>query len=136
MTRDSSRNVFYIICDNWIPVDLSGTAYSRADNDPALLLNLLQAGPLLEMDLLLNHFPIRGRCVIRKFCLNEEEGSLLCEWKRLGFASSIEGEELDYIGSSCRPAISREYANTQGSSLRIHLSLRPQEVVMLRISKA
>ncbi len=78
---------------------------------------------------------LKGRCVIRKFYLNEDKESLLGEWKRLGFASSIEEEELDYIGNSCRPAISREYADISGSTLRMHLSLHLQEVIMLRISQ-
>ena len=90
----------------------------------------------LEMRFLLRGMTERGEYTVKKRLLNNQSGSVLDEWGKLGFETRLNREDVKYLQAISMPRIEMERVVTDMyRNLEIQIRLQPQEVVLLHIYK-
>ncbi|MCI1655333.1 MAG: helix-turn-helix domain-containing protein [Lachnospiraceae bacterium] len=88
----------------------------------------------LKITLMLQHMEAAGEYAIKNRRLNARSGSILDTWRRFGFESELNREDVKYLQAVSIPEIEmqRETADRNGT-LEVTAELEPQEVVLMHI---
>ena len=65
--------------------------------------------------------------------INENEGSILCEWGKFQYESYLEGHDVGYLRGTCFPRMAMKKLNVTGGKLQITETVQANEVVLLHI---
>ncbi len=90
-----------------------------------------------------------NRCETRSFCLknleedaeyviksrvvNSDQGSVLDEWKRLGYESDLRSEDIAYLQSICNPRVYLERKTAKEGAISMTVTLQPHEIRLIHI---
>ena len=89
---------------------------------------------ILKLSFCIKAMAVPGEYVIKKRLLNAQSGSVLDEWKKLGFETRLNREDVKYLQSISVPRIEMERVHTgPQTELKFEISLQPQEVMLLHI---
>ena len=112
------------------------TAYYLKEEDELSALGIEQMIKTNERKIIhvkINDIP-EGCWQIRRYCLNQESGSILNEWLNLDMDTELRMEELNYLGKVCPKMFTRkQYADKNG--LEVDIELEPNEVQYLHITE-
>ncbi len=129
----SGRQDFYILCAHFKPLDTVGALRHGCAEHPTALQALAQDEACLELVFRLRH--VEGtRYVVKRRILTPKEGSLLCEWEKLGFDTALNSRDIAYLRRISFPRISMKKCEaTASGELEIREKLGAQETVLLHI---
>ena len=73
------------------------------------------------------------RWCIKKRTVSSAAGSIVDEWRKLGFTTRLTVQDIDYLAAMCTPALSLETASAANGVLEFEVSLDPQEIALLHV---
>lgn len=74
-----------------------------------------------------------GEYVLKRHMVNQEYGSIMDEWHRLGFEPQMRSNDIAYLKSICVPRIQMEHKIAEEGRLSIEVSLKAHEMLLLHI---
>ncbi|WP_099469759.1 GH39 family glycosyl hydrolase [Konateibacter massiliensis] len=133
LVTTNGKNKYYILLCN--PKRFNHTYYLKAENEITVddLEDIFENYEPLTLEFELSNVK-NGSYHIKKHILNEEYGSILNEWKNLGYVGEVNKEDIDYLKTICRPHIYRCTAEVTNESLAISVELKAHEVMLLTIT--
>ena len=86
------------------------------------------------------HFAVQGleerACyAIKRRTVNKDHGSLLGEWSRFEFDTSLDARDVQYLRDKCNPELSMRKQMTEKGVLEFDAVLQPHEITLLHIFK-
>jgi len=72
---------------------------------------------------------------IRQRIMNEEGGSALHKWRKLGCSEALSRDDLEYLYQMCTPEVLSEDRILEGDLMRIFFRMAPNEMRMIQITK-
>ncbi|MBR3393172.1 MAG: helix-turn-helix domain-containing protein [Firmicutes bacterium] len=72
---------------------------------------------------------------IRQRVMNEESGSALHKWMKLGCSETLSRDDLEYLYQTCTPEVLSEERILEGDLMRIFFRMAPNEMRMIQITK-
>ena len=73
--------------------------------------------------------------VIKRHTVNQDYGSVMDEWKRLGYEPEMRGNDIDYLKSVCVPHIRMERRVAEEGQIHLDARMQPHEMLLLHIYK-
>lgn len=74
-----------------------------------------------------------GRKKISIYRVSEEEGTILSEWKKIGYLDSLNQHEVGYLKKRCVPRMEVIRPEVNNHNLKLHLKLKPNEMCLVFI---
>jgi beta-xylosidase len=112
------------------------TAYYLKEEDqlsPLSIEQMIKTNERKTIHVSIDHVE-EGCWQIRRYCLNQEAGSILNEWLNLDMDTELRMEELNYLEKICpRMFIQKQYA--EKNRLEFDIELEPNEVQYLHITE-
>jgi len=124
----------YILCFHFSPPRLEAAACSDDIDLDSVWQVRYEDERKLILDLTLKNLGRPGEYTIKKRLLNSQSGSILDEWKKLGFETRLNRDDVKYLQAISVPRIEMERMQTSArAELALRITLQPQEVVLLHI---
>ena len=89
----------------------------------------------MNIQFMVHNLEPSGEYVIKRHIVNQEYGSVMDEWKRLGFEPEMRSNDIDYLKSVCVPRIQMEHKIAEGGRLFLEAELKAHEMLLLHIYK-
>ena len=89
----------------------------------------------LCVNLILKNLDTDGRYTITSNRICQEKGSILDEWKKFQYEETITNADMKYLREITQPERRMEKAVSTDKTLKISMTLSPQEIVLLHVSK-
>lgn len=129
MTK-SSNNSFSIICHNYKQFNNSYLLNSEENISIDELENIYEDEKNLSISFDIKNIK-KGRYRVKSFLLNENHGSILNEWIKLGCDNHLRADEIDYLKSITKPKLEIDHIETGEESLKYNVVLLPHEVRLI-----
>ncbi len=129
----NGHNSYYIACHNYR--HLNYKYYLKSENEFELenMYQLYEDNGSLQLNYELTNVK-NGRYKIKTYAINEDNGSVQQEWRRMGLNKQLTKQEVDYLKRVCTPYIQiREY-EVKNQILNFDVKLKAQEIQYLHIS--
>lgn len=127
----NENNDYYILLFHYEPLRADYYFNARTD-DPRRLAEIYEQSHPLDIDILLR--PMRGeRYVVKCRKISPEDGSLLREWEKFDFDSSLSSQEVKYIRQICFPRVSMKKQKAEEGSLDIRDQIGLNEIKLIHI---
>lgn len=124
---------FYILCfyHSWFGYDY----FTKEENELSLsdMDHIFQNEGPIELEFELQNLPSNGRYMIRTRSVGHDHGSILDEWKMLGYETNIESSDVKYLREVCIPHLTLEKQEAYGNRLRIRRTLQVHELSLIHI---
>lgn len=124
---------YKLLVHHLVPMD---TAYYLKEEDqiPALgIEQMIKTNERKMIHVRIDDIP-KGCWQIRRYCLNQESGSILNEWSNLDMDTELRMEELNYLEKVC-PRMFIRKQNIDRNVLEFDIELEPNEVQYLHITE-
>ncbi len=72
---------------------------------------------------------------IRQRIMNDDSGSVLHKWMKLGGSQTLSRDDLEYLYQTCTPEVVSEERTAESGLMRIFFRMAPNEMRMLQITK-
>ena len=72
---------------------------------------------------------------IRQRIMNDDSGSVLHKWMKLGGSQTLSRDDLEYLYQTCTPEVVSEERIAESGLMRIFFRMAPNEMRMLQITK-
>ena len=76
-----------------------------------------------------------GEYVVKRHMVNQEYGSVMDEWKRLGYEPRMRSNDIDYLKNVCVPRIQMEHRIAQEGQVQLEAELKAHEMLLLHVYK-
>jgi len=134
---ENSPNSIYIVCYNHKNL-IENYKYAEADSVNINVHNVDQmfdnrSG--LTLKFIVKGLEPDAEYVIKKHVVNQEYGSVMDEWKRLGFETEMRSNDIDYLKSVCVPRIQMKRRTAQQGQIVLEARLLAHEMQLLHIYK-
>lgn len=129
----NGHNNYYIACHNYR--HLNYKYYLKSENEVELenLNQLYEDNGMLQLNYQFTNV-MNGRYKIKTYAINEDNGSVQEEWRRMGLNNQLTKQEVDYLKRICTPFIQiREY-EVKNQVLNFEVKIKAQEIQYLHIS--
>ena len=73
--------------------------------------------------------------VIKRHTLNQDFGSVMDEWKRLGYEQEMRGNDIAYLKKVCVPHIRMEHRVAEEGQIYLEDHMQPHEILLLHLYK-
>lgn len=126
-----SHSRICIVCHNCgsLPADYYGKYRDDADYKSVSLLT--------KQDPLSLNFQLSGlqnnKYLVKMFSVDEDHGSVLNEWIKLGYNEVVGRDEIDYLSSICVPRQWSEIKNIQKDILSLSCQLSSNEIRLIQV---
>lgn len=119
---------------NWY----SPSYFMRAENlqEPETLQDSFEHHQSMVLDMMLSGVCENCTYIIKRRSINAEHGSILDEWKRLGFDKRLERADVKYLQEICIPHLTMERVVAKKDKLRFSIPMESQEFVVCHIFPA
>lgn len=86
------------------------------------------------------HFTLTGledsaEYAVKRRTVNRDHGSLLGEWSRFEFETSLDARDVQYLRNKCNPELSMRKQWTQKGTLEFDAVLKPHEIALFHLFK-
>ena len=126
-------NSYYILCYNYKPYSaayyLKDEVYESPDELDACFVDHED----LELNFRLQNMPSDSTYIIKKRCINDDEGAVLGEWKRFQYEKELRHSDTRYIRESCMPGMSIKKRVPVNGMLSFDLTLKAHEIALLHV---
>lgn len=105
--------------------------YFQAEEDsyaPQEVSGLFQNRDILTIDMMLEHLMSGKEYVVRQHIVNEEHGSILDQWIRLGCEKELSAEEVRYLKQTIVPERIKERVRCENGKLNLKFEMLPNEI--------
>lgn len=132
MVTTNGKNKYTILVCN--PIWFNHNYYLKAENEIKVddLDEIFEENTSLSFAFVLKNLK-NTTYHIKKQILNEEYGSVLKEWKNLGYTNELNKEDVSYLKSVCRPHVQMNKQEVKEKTLRVEAKLSPHEVMLITI---
>ena len=129
-----NENSYQILCFHY--VGLGPKFFLTEDNSqgPEEIYHLFEGNARLHLDFVLENIT-NAQYSIRQTIVNEDSGSVLKRWIELGAEKELSVSEREYLASSSYPAMLKEKLMVNNRKIKMHISLKPNEVRLIQIKK-
>lgn len=129
-TRNGAED-FHILVFNH--QQLGSAAYAEKSKlTPRQVHRSISDGRTLKLTIVLSG--MRGKSyAVKKRTMNEDNGAVLGEWRKLQYEERLSEKDLDYLRSRCCPLLTLEHSEAEDGKLTLLLSLQPQEFSLIHI---
>lgn len=125
------QSTYSIVCHNY--VHLNYTYYAEIENE----ITIEEQGDYLEGETIKCHFRIQdvrnGEYLIKTRSMNEENGSVQDEWKRMGLTENLSSQDIAYLKQICLPRISIHTYEVEDNVLEVETMLKVNEIQHIHI---
>ena len=95
--------------------------------------SVLDTGKVLAIQLVIRDLADADEYIVKTRSVSRRSGSILDEWKRFRFETSLERTDVKYFQEICVPHMSLEHKNVSGGRLSVRIVLEAQEFRLLHI---
>ncbi|MDD3402469.1 MAG: helix-turn-helix domain-containing protein [Hespellia sp.] len=74
-----------------------------------------------------------GKRKVTKYTVRESEGTILAEWKKMGFVETLNRAEIEYLEKICIPRMKNSWINTEDETLNLDITLGENEFQLILI---
>lgn len=124
---------YYILCHNYKRYNSNYYTMDENIDSPDDIAELFQDNLPIDLNLVLENVPDQTRYIIKRRCINMQEGNILNEWSRFMYDDSLSHSDVKYLRESCLPGLSMEKQTTKAGKLEMHITLQPHEISLLHI---
>lgn len=124
---------YYILCYNYKNFSSN---YFLKDEDAiqyADMKTVFEDNRILDIRIIMKNMPLNAIYTIKKYCISEEEGSILHEWNKFQFDTQLERSDIKYIQNACYPRIYMEKQEAVSNHLTVHAKLHPHEIMLIHV---
>ena len=126
------ENNYYILLFHYRALGGDYLIYEKMLENPGRIRMIYEGQSPMEIRLSLK--PMKAaRYVIKRRIISPTEGSLLWEWGKFDFDSSLTSQEVKYIRQICFPRISLKKQEPKNGNLEIQEKLGPHEIILIHI---
>lgn len=129
---ESSRDSWHIILFNYKWFGPNYFIQKEGIRRPEQLFEIFSDTRPLEAELTLTDLP-DGEYVVKRRVVNENEGSLLGEWRKLQYDEELSAADLKYLRESCIPQLSMEHVRATDRKLWLKTVLLPHEIALIHV---
>ncbi len=124
-----------IVC--WNRKNLGPQYYTRQENAsrPEEIGEMMDNLDPYVMELKVSGLEEGQKYRIRQRIMNEESGSVLHKWMKLGGSQTLSRDDLEYLYQTCTPEVVSEERIAESGLMRIFFRMAPNEMRMLQITK-
>lgn len=76
-----------------------------------------------------------GKYNIKRYILNDDNGSILREWEKMNYISTLEKNDVEYLKGICRPRIICQDKEVNENELSFDINLKVHEITFIHIYK-
>ncbi len=132
VTRKDRRD-YMILCSNQVHFNVGYYLYPEDEIVPDNMDLMVVSNPAHSMDLDLKGLEENAEYVIKTRSVSRNHGSILDEWKRLGYENRPEREDIKYLREICVPHLSMIHARVKNGKLHHRILLDEQEFQLIHI---
>lgn len=125
------RNNYYVLLFHCCRMDTMFYRDQKEDIGAGELDRLFEE-ETVNIHITLEHVP-DGKYLIKQSRLRAGEGSILDEWKKLGYKKNLDREEIQYLASICIPRLEYTESNAEKGELVINAALETNEIRLYQI---
>lgn len=124
-----------IVC--WNRKNLGPRYYTQPEDSfrPEQITQMMENLDPYVMELKIVGLEAGQRYRIRQRIMNEESGSALHKWMKLGGSETLTRDDLEYLYQTCTPEVLSEERTSEGDLMRIFFRMAPNEMRMIQITK-
>ena len=132
--RNSPNNI-YILCYNYKNLIFNYKYEEENLVDVYNVDTMFENNDPVTMKFLVQDMIPGGEYVIKRHIVNREHGSVMDEWKRLGFEPVMRSNDIDYMKNICIPRIQMEHRTAENGEIFLEAELKAHEMLLLHIYK-
>lgn len=125
----------YILCYNFKKYAYQFYKEEENEFDIHRLSDLFIDNLDLQMHFTLTGLDEKAQYAIKRRTVNRDHGSLLGEWSRFEFDSSLDARDVQYLRNKCNPELSMRKQRTEKGVLEFDAVLEPHEITLFHIFK-
>ena len=132
--RNSPNNI-YILCYNYKNLIYNYKYEEENLVDVYNVDSMFENNEPIAMKFLVRDLIPGGEYVIKRHIVNQEHGSVMDEWKRLGFETVMRSNDIEYMKSICIPRIQMDHRTAENGEIFLEAELKAHEMLLLHIYK-
>lgn len=129
-----NENSYQILCFHYVGLGPKFFLTEENSQGPEEIYHLFEGNARLHLDFVLENIT-NAQYSIRQTIVNEDSGSVLKRWIELGAEKELSVSEREYLASSSYPAMLKEKLMVNNRKIKMHISLKPNEVRLIQIKK-
>ena len=129
-----NENSYQILCFHYVGLGPKFFLTEETSQGPEEIYHLFEGNARLHLDFVLENIT-NAQYSIRQTIVNEDSGSVLKRWIELGAEKELSVSEREYLASSSYPAMLKEKLMVNNRKIKMHISLKPNEVRLIQIKK-
>lgn len=126
---------FYILCYNFKRYSYQFYHEEENEFDLHCLSDLFVDDCDLQIHFTLTGLDEKAQYAIKRRTVNREHGSLLGEWSRFEFDTSLDARDVQYLRNKCNPDLSMRKQRTEKGVLEFNTVLQAHEITLFHIFK-
>ncbi len=123
----NGRGLFFICCHNYKHFNFRYYAQDESRIEIEYQNRLFEDNEVLQM-VFKFHNVNKGRYQVKIFSVNQENGNVQTEWKKLGYFEDLAMKEIDYLKAICCPKLAIRQVEMEGDVLEVQTRLSTQEI--------
>jgi xylan 1,4-beta-xylosidase len=131
ITRNQ-KNDYYLLCFNFKWYGYKYFLKEEYLETPDMIEGVFDDNNPLELNIIFNNMPTDLLFAINKKTINNNEGSILSEWKKFQY-DDLQDNDVKYIEKTCFPRMSMEKKMVMNGKMDIKVTLQEHEVTLLHI---
>ncbi|MBQ9031695.1 MAG: helix-turn-helix domain-containing protein [Parasporobacterium sp.] len=131
----NSPNNIYILCYNHKNLKYD---YKYEEENTVNVYNvntMFQDQDFLQIRFMVHGLEAGQEYVIKRHVVNQESGSVIDEWKRLGYEPEMRSNDIQYMKNICVPRIRMEHRVAEKGMIYLEAQMQPHEMLLLHIYK-
>ena len=135
VTKEIGKEVYHIIGFHYQWYNSRYSVEQESVSSPEKIKEIFTDAQELCVNLILKNLDTDGRYTITSNRICQEKGSILDEWKKFQYEETITNADMKYLREITQPERRMEKAVSIDKTLKINMTLSPQEIVLLHVSK-
>lgn len=123
----NESGVFFICCHNFKAFNFRYYTQDESKIEVENQRRLFEDNESMQMTFRFHHVN-NGEYVIKIFSVNQENGNVQQEWKRLDYFSELAIPEIEYLKTLCQPRLTIHSAKAEDHTLVVETRLEAQEI--------
>ena len=135
ITKDAGKDVYHIIGFYYQWYNSRYFVEQESVDSPEKIKQLFADEQDREFCFILKNLQEDGRYTITSERICREKGSILDEWKKFQYEETLTNDDIKYLREITQPERRMEKVNSTDQALRVGITLKPHEIVLLHVSK-
>lgn len=129
-----NENSYQILCFHYVGLGPKFFLTEENSQGPEEIYHLFEGNARLHLEFTLENIT-NAQYSIRQTIVNEDSGSVLKRWIELGAEKELSVSEREYLEASSYPMMLKEQLMVNNRKIKMHISLKPNEVRLIQIRK-